>query len=81
MEHLHTANLVYQTSGWPMPQTHKPEPAQLATVARTCPACGSAHMRLVLLRPSVEYKNLDECVYRCACGEEAMYVMMRADER
>jgi hypothetical protein len=62
-----------------MTQTHKAEPAQIATVARTCPACGSARMGLVLLRPSVEYHNLDECVYRCACGEEATYVMMRPD--
>jgi len=36
-------------------------------------------MRLTLARPSIHFANLDECVYRCDCGEEAEYVMMRSE--
>jgi hypothetical protein len=36
-------------------------------------------MRLTLARPSVHFANLDECIYRCDCGEEAEYVMMRPE--
>ena len=35
-------------------------------------------MRLVLTRPSHHYINIDECLYRCDCGEEAEFLMMRA---
>jgi hypothetical protein len=34
---------------------------------------------LTLARPSIHFANLNECVYRCDCGEEAEYVMMRPE--
>ncbi len=34
-------------------------------------------MRLALKRPSSQYVNLDDCIYRCDCGGEAQYVVMR----
>jgi hypothetical protein len=36
-------------------------------------------MHLILARPSSEFVNLDECLYRCDCGEEAEYLMMRPE--
>ena len=48
-------------------------------ITRTCPACGRDQMRLTLARPSIHFANLDDCVYRCDCGEEAEYVMMRPE--
>jgi hypothetical protein len=62
-----------------MPHTHQPDPAIRIAATRTCPACGRDRMRLVLARPSSQFVNLDECLYRCDCGEEAEYVVMRPD--
>jgi hypothetical protein len=36
-------------------------------------------MRFVVATPSDRYTNLDECLYRCDCGEEATYMMLRPD--
>jgi hypothetical protein len=36
-------------------------------------------MRLVLARPSSRFVNLDECTYRCDCGEQAEYMVMREE--
>jgi len=36
-------------------------------------------MRIVIARPSDQFVNLDECIYRCDCGEEATYVLLRPD--
>ena len=36
-------------------------------------------MRLVLTRASSHYVNLDECLYKCDCGEEAEYIVMREE--
>jgi hypothetical protein len=60
-----------------MPHTHQPDPGS-PSVIRLCPSCGSNRMRLVLTRPSHHYINIDECLYRCDCGEEAEFLMMRA---
>jgi hypothetical protein len=62
-----------------MPQTHQPDPTASLAIDRTCPACGSNHMRLILVRPSSEFVNLAECIYRCDCGAEAEYVMMQPE--
>jgi lysyl-tRNA synthetase class I len=62
-----------------MPHTHQPDPTSRPPVMRICPACGRDRMRLVLVRPSSHFVNLDECTYRCDCGEEAEYVMMRPE--
>jgi hypothetical protein len=65
---------------WAMPHPHPPDPAAgNFPITRTCPACGGNQMRLTLARPSIHFANLDECVYRCDCGEEAEYVMMRRE--
>src|ERR1700726_1553971 len=66
-----------------MPHTHQPDPGS-PSVIRLCPSCGSNRMRLVLTRPLHhhinidEYINIDECLYRCDCREEAEFLMMRA---
>jgi hypothetical protein len=44
-----------------------------------CPACGGNQMHLVIARPSSQYVNLDECIFRCDCGEVAEYIMMRPE--
>jgi hypothetical protein len=36
-------------------------------------------MRIVVIKPSDHFTNLDECTYRCDCGEEATYMMLRPD--
>jgi hypothetical protein len=36
-------------------------------------------MRLVLARPAPHFVNLDECIFRCECGEQAECVMARLD--
>jgi len=36
-------------------------------------------MRIVLAKPSGHYTNLDERIYRCDCGEEAIYMVLRPD--
>jgi hypothetical protein len=43
-----------------------------------CTACGK-QMRLLQSRPSVSYVNLDDCTFKCECGERADYVMARLD--
>jgi C4-type Zn-finger protein len=63
-----------------MPHPHQPDPTvRKSAITRTCPACGRDQMRLTLARPSIHFANLNECVYRCDCGEEAEYVMMRPE--
>jgi hypothetical protein len=37
-------------------------------------------MRLVLTRASSHYVNLDECLYKCDCGEEAEYNIVMREE-
>jgi hypothetical protein len=61
-----------------MSQTHQDSIRRSAAVRiRICPACGSPGMRIVIAKPSIQHANLDECIYRCTCGEEAVQVMMR----
>jgi hypothetical protein len=60
-----------------MPRTYDLQPIQRASVIRICPACGGTSLRIVTARPSDQYRDFDECTYRCACGEEAVCVMMR----
>jgi hypothetical protein len=60
-----------------MPRTYDLKPIQRASVIRRCPACGDTSMRIVTTRPSDQYRDFDECTYRCACGEETVCVMMR----
>jgi hypothetical protein len=36
-------------------------------------------MRLAVAVPSPVFINLDECRYRCECGEEAEYIIARPD--
>jgi hypothetical protein len=62
-----------------MPHTHQPDPTNRTAITRTCPACGRDRMRLKVARPSLHFTNLDECIYRCDCGEEAEYMMMRPE--
>jgi hypothetical protein len=63
-----------------MPRTHEPNPALRRVAAQMiCPACGGNQMRLVIARPSSQYVNLDECIFRCDCGEVAEYIMMRPE--
>jgi hypothetical protein len=62
-----------------MPHTHQPDPTSPSIATRICPACGSNKMRLILARPSLHFVNLDECIYRCDCGEEAEYIVMRTE--
>jgi hypothetical protein len=63
-----------------MPHPHQPDPpARKSPITRTCPGCGRDQMRLILATPSIHFANLDESVYRCDCGEDAEYVMMRPD--
>jgi hypothetical protein len=62
-----------------MPHTHQPDPAARLAVMRTCPACGRDKMRISLVRPSSQFVNLDECLFRCDCGEEAEYMVMRPE--
>jgi hypothetical protein len=38
-------------------------------------------MRLVLTRASSHYVNLDECLYKCDCGEEAEYIVGARNRR
>jgi hypothetical protein len=61
-----------------MPHTYQPDPTARIAATRICPACGRDNMRIVLARPS-HFVNLDECLYRCDCGEEAEYVVMRSE--
>jgi hypothetical protein len=37
-------------------------------------------MRLALAVPSLIFINLDECRYKCECGEEADYMIARREE-
>jgi len=60
-----------------MPHTHEPDPTSPSVAIRICPACGRDRMRIVIARPSDQFVNLDECIYRCDCGEEATYVLLR----
>ena len=62
-----------------MPHTHEPDPTSPTNATRICPACGSTHMKIVLAKPCGHYTNLDECTYRCDCGEEAIYMVLRPD--
>jgi hypothetical protein len=61
-----------------MPHTHQPDPTAYIAVTRTCPA-GGGRMCLIIARPSNQFVNLDECLYRCDSGEQAEYVMMRPE--
>jgi hypothetical protein len=62
-----------QISGcYVMPRTYDLQPIQRASVIRICPACGGTSLRIVTARPSDQYRDFDECTYRCACGEEAV---------
>ena len=61
----------------PMPHAHEPDPASPPPRKPACPACGK-DMRLVAAKPT-HYINLDDCTYRCECGEEAQYLLMRPD--
>jgi len=36
-------------------------------------------MRLAFAEPHARFVNLDDCTYRCDCGEEAQYVMARPE--
>jgi hypothetical protein len=36
-------------------------------------------MRKVAAKPSDHYTNLDECLFRCDCGEDATYLIMRPE--
>ena len=58
-----------------MPRPYPP-PSVQSPVFRICPTCWTHRMRLVLTRPSEHYINLDECIYRCECGEQAEYIIM-----
>jgi hypothetical protein len=62
-----------------MPHTHQRDPGSKPSTVRLCPTCGSGRMRLVLTRASSHYVNLDECLYKCDCGEEAEYIVMREE--
>jgi hypothetical protein len=62
-----------------MPHPHQPDPTPSLAISRTCPACGGNRTRLVTARPSNQFLNLDECLYRCDCGEEAEYLMLRPE--
>jgi len=42
-------------------------------------ACGNARTRIVTAKPSDLYSNLDECIFRCDCGEEATYMILRLE--
>ena len=35
-------------------------------------------MRIVTAKPS-DHANLDECFFRCDCGEEASYMILRPE--
>jgi len=70
------------TSGWQwastMSRTQEGSIRRSAAVRiRICPACGSPCMRIVIAKPSIQRADLDECIYRCACGEEAVHEIMR----
>jgi hypothetical protein len=64
-----------------MPHTHEPGSKAPVVVTRTCPACGSNRMRLVRANPSSQYINIEECLYKCDCGEEAEYIVMQEEWR
>jgi lysyl-tRNA synthetase class I len=62
-----------------MPHARDPDPfASRPPVQPLCVACGKA-MRLVTARPHHRFINLDDCTYRCECGEEGQYVMAREE--
>jgi hypothetical protein len=59
-----------------MPHTHEPDPASPDHGKLVCPACGKT-MRLALAMPSPIYVNLDDCKFKCECGQEADYIIAR----
>jgi hypothetical protein len=61
-----------------MPHPHEPDPNPSLRGAPLCASCGKT-MRLTLTVPSNRYVNLDDCTYRCDCGEESNYVMARKE--
>jgi hypothetical protein len=61
-----------------MPHTQEPDPTSRNRGTPVCPACGKT-MRLAVAVPSPVFINLDECRYRCECGEEADYIIARPD--
>jgi hypothetical protein len=62
----------------PDAHTHEPDPTSRTPYLPICPACGKT-MRLAQAKPHPHFVNLDECVFRCACGEQGEYVMMRPE--
>jgi hypothetical protein len=62
-----------------MPHTRDPDPiSPRHSAVPLCSACGK-EMRLILAKPDDHFVNLDDCTYRCDCGEEGQYVRARAD--
>jgi hypothetical protein len=59
-----------------MPHTQEPDPTSFRRGTPVCPACGKT-MRLALAVPSLIFINLDECQYKCECGEKADYLIAR----
>ena len=63
-----------------MPHTRDPDPISPAPQGAVppCFACGK-QMRLIRCIPSVRYVNLDDCTFKCECGEEAEFILMRQE--
>jgi hypothetical protein len=61
-----------------MPRAHEPDQPSQTPHSPICSACGKT-MRLAEAQRHPRFVNLDECIFRCDCGEEGEYLMMRPE--